>query len=52
MAIRKGYIRKRSAKPAEGRKVKWQARYQDPLGNWRTKQFSRKVDAERWLQGK
>jgi integrase len=51
VANRKGYIRKRSAKPAEGRKSKWQARYQDPLGNWRTKQFDRKVDAERWLQG-
>ncbi len=50
MANRKGYVRKRTAKPAEGRRAKWQARYQDPLGNWRTKQFTRKSDAERWLQ--
>jgi len=47
---RKGYVRKRTAKPTEGRKAKWQVRYQDPLGDWRTKQFSRKADAEHWLK--
>jgi hypothetical protein len=28
---------------------KWRARYRDPSGRERTKQFARKVDAQRWL---
>ena len=50
MGNRKGYVRKRTAKPTEGRKAKWQVRYQDPLGEWRTRQFSRKAEAEQWLK--
>ena len=28
---------------------KWRARYRDTSGRERTKQFARKVDAQRWL---
>src|SRR4051812_41932249 len=31
--------------------VRWYARYRDPSGKQRTKTFSRKVDAERYLTG-
>jgi hypothetical protein len=30
-------------------KVRYRARYRDPAGHERSKSFSRKVDAERWL---
>ena len=45
-----GYVEDlRGKKQGEGR-PRWRARYRDPAGRERSKSFTRKVDAERFLR--